>query len=221
MHARFYDPDMGRFLSVDPVLDLRTNMTNPQGWNRYSYVRNNPLRWTDPTGRVIAYDDQFKKRVREDAVFRAAFEAWKTTKSGATQWRTMARDTDTKYTLQVGDASYQPSILSHRFQANGRTVPPPAMARENESGRLNNPWTETVIDADRMQRDGGAARTQARTIAGALFEEVAHALDLGSGSRTEREAYMAEEQFHADPSPTEPRWIQFMKELDQILPPEP
>jgi hypothetical protein len=208
------------FLSVDPVIDFKTNLRNPQGWNRYSYVRNNPMRWTDPTGKVIEYDDEFRKRVKNDKVFREAFEAWKKTKSGAAQWRAMARDTDTKYTLKVGDASYQPSLLSHRFQANGRTVPPPAMARENKWGQLNNPSTESVIDADRMS-DGGSTRTQARTIAGALFEEVAHALDLGSSSRTERGAYMAEEQFHADPSPTEPRWIRFMEELNQVLPPEP
>jgi RHS repeat-associated protein len=51
MHARYYSPTVGRFLSVDPVLDLKRTMQNPQGWNRYSYVRNNPLRFTDPTGK--------------------------------------------------------------------------------------------------------------------------------------------------------------------------
>jgi RHS repeat-associated protein len=51
MHARFYSATVGRFLSVDPVLDMKMAMTNPQGWNRYSYVRNNPVRFTDPTGK--------------------------------------------------------------------------------------------------------------------------------------------------------------------------
>jgi len=48
MHARYYDPSMGRFLSVDPMCGL---LDRPQGWNRYAYVMNNPLMYTDPTGR--------------------------------------------------------------------------------------------------------------------------------------------------------------------------
>jgi RHS repeat-associated protein len=51
MHARYYRAEVGRFLSVDPVLGTATQ---PQSWNRYSYVRNSPLRYTDPTGRQVA-----------------------------------------------------------------------------------------------------------------------------------------------------------------------
>ena len=49
MHARFYDPNLGRFLSVDPGKDW--DPKKPQSWNMYSYVRNNPINATDPTGR--------------------------------------------------------------------------------------------------------------------------------------------------------------------------
>ena len=55
MHARFYAPFMGRFLSVDPKLDLKRTLRNPQGWNRYAYVLNNPLRYVDPKG-LIQYE---------------------------------------------------------------------------------------------------------------------------------------------------------------------
>ena len=51
MHARFEMGTMGRCLSVDPVLDTAVALKNPQGWNRYAYVRNNPINKTDPTGR--------------------------------------------------------------------------------------------------------------------------------------------------------------------------
>lgn len=51
MHARYYDPFAGRFLSPDPVLDLKHALTRPQGWNRYSYVENNPTYATDPNGK--------------------------------------------------------------------------------------------------------------------------------------------------------------------------
>lgn len=51
MHARYYDPGVGRFLSVDPVLDIEKALREPQRWNRYSYVINSPLRYADRDGR--------------------------------------------------------------------------------------------------------------------------------------------------------------------------
>jgi RHS repeat-associated protein len=51
LHARSYEPTAGRFLSVDPVVELKPSIKNPQGWNRYAYVRNNPMRYADPTGK--------------------------------------------------------------------------------------------------------------------------------------------------------------------------
>ncbi|MBI4786262.1 MAG: hypothetical protein HY782_04360 [Chloroflexi bacterium] len=38
---------MGRFIQPDPLIP---NLYNPQSLNRYSYARNNPLRYNDPTG---------------------------------------------------------------------------------------------------------------------------------------------------------------------------
>ena len=50
--ARYYRPLLGRFTSPDaPLVDQFAG--NPQSWNLYSYVRNNPLRYIDPTGQVI------------------------------------------------------------------------------------------------------------------------------------------------------------------------
>lgn len=47
MNGRIYDPSLGRFLSADPHVQAPLN---PQSLNRYSYVRNNPLTYTDPSG---------------------------------------------------------------------------------------------------------------------------------------------------------------------------
>src|SRR5258708_7753540 len=53
MHARYYSATLGRFLSVDPVLDQKLALANPQAWNRYSYALEDPLRYIDPDGRFI------------------------------------------------------------------------------------------------------------------------------------------------------------------------
>ena len=47
MNARIYDPLLGRFLSPDPEV---TDTERMQNFNRYSYVLNNPLAYTDPSG---------------------------------------------------------------------------------------------------------------------------------------------------------------------------
>jgi RHS repeat-associated protein len=43
-------PGQGRWLSPDPSGLDAVDPSNPQSWNRYAYVRNNPLSLTDPTG---------------------------------------------------------------------------------------------------------------------------------------------------------------------------
>jgi RHS repeat-associated protein len=45
--ARFYDPELGRFLNADSEIP---EAGDPQSLNRYSYVRNNPVNRVDPTG---------------------------------------------------------------------------------------------------------------------------------------------------------------------------
>ncbi len=47
MNGRAYDYNLGRFLSVDPVIQFPTHS---QSLNPYSYITNNPLSGTDPTG---------------------------------------------------------------------------------------------------------------------------------------------------------------------------
>ena len=51
MHARYYNPNIGRFLSVDSSPEILSNLGEPRRWNRYAYGTNNPVRYTDPTGR--------------------------------------------------------------------------------------------------------------------------------------------------------------------------
>ena len=47
MGARWYDPVVGRFLSVDPVA---FSDADPLTFNRYAYANDNPYRYIDPSG---------------------------------------------------------------------------------------------------------------------------------------------------------------------------
>jgi RHS repeat-associated protein len=47
LNGRVYDPLIGRMMSADPFVP---DPLNAQAWNRYSYVINNPLAFTDPNG---------------------------------------------------------------------------------------------------------------------------------------------------------------------------
>ena len=50
MLARYYSAQLGRFLTADSVRDV--DPENPQSWNKYSYVRNDPVQSIDPSGHV-------------------------------------------------------------------------------------------------------------------------------------------------------------------------
>jgi len=49
-NARHYDPETGRFVTADNVID---GEYSTQGWNRYMYCHGNPVMYEDPTGHFI------------------------------------------------------------------------------------------------------------------------------------------------------------------------
>ncbi|MCI5065507.1 hypothetical protein MRY87_07270 [bacterium] len=65
MNGRVYDPVVGRFLSADPVVQAPDNT---QSLNRYSYVLNNPLSLTDPSGFVAEEKKKKNSAPRKDQV---------------------------------------------------------------------------------------------------------------------------------------------------------
>ncbi len=60
MNGRIYDPKLGRMLQADPFVQ---SPTNSQSLNRYSYVLNNPLSYTDPSG-YFSLSSVWKKWIR-------------------------------------------------------------------------------------------------------------------------------------------------------------
>lgn len=86
MRARHYSPLTAKFLIIDPVADLKAAQESPQMWNRYSYVRNNPLNATDFSGKREGLRQQIAQNIeiakRQAAALAEikklqATEAWK------------------------------------------------------------------------------------------------------------------------------------------------
>jgi RHS repeat-associated protein len=59
--ARYFSGAQGRFTSPDtPLVDQYPS--DPQSWNLYGYVRNNPLRSIDPTGNDCVYTNTYDEK---------------------------------------------------------------------------------------------------------------------------------------------------------------
>ena len=50
-NTRYYDPQLGRFMQADIIVPMASQGT--QAFDRYAYVNNNPLRYTDPSGHGV------------------------------------------------------------------------------------------------------------------------------------------------------------------------
>lgn len=64
MQARYYDPGIGRFLSIDPV---GFTSARPDMFNRYAYAANDPVNKADPDGRsfVSCHGDTYDCKFQE------------------------------------------------------------------------------------------------------------------------------------------------------------
>jgi uncharacterized protein RhaS with RHS repeats len=154
MLARYYSAGLSRFLSVDPGDD--TDPENPQSWNRYAYVRNNPLSHFDPDGREVTYApnpeaQQMRSSVEglsaQSATFRAEIQAH----SGASP--------DLNF-IGLGDLS-----LGEKGHAHGRIEP----------GTNQYQYTNVEVNPKEHFGKGDLQRT--------VIEEVAHANDFRTNSK--------------------------------------
>lgn len=93
MNGRVYDPEIGRFLSADPFVQFPEST---QGYNRYTYVGNNPLSYTDPSGFF-----SFKKLLSYVGIalnFIPGLQGW-----GNTFWEAIMRGFVTGFLAAGGD----------------------------------------------------------------------------------------------------------------------
>ena len=79
MNGRVYDPTLGRFLSADSIIEAKDSL---QSYNRYSYVQNNPMRYTDASGHCI-----WDFCVSEAVYIFAMFIGYEMTQEGNSNWK--------------------------------------------------------------------------------------------------------------------------------------
>ncbi len=65
--AKYYSGAQGRFISADPLM-ASADIEEPQSWNRYAYVSNNPLRFVDDDGNIKRDAEGKPVWIRDDNV---------------------------------------------------------------------------------------------------------------------------------------------------------
>ena len=107
-NARYYSPLLGRFASADTIVPEPGNLL---AWDRYAYVRNNPVRYSDPTGHIIAEPDgPHEKRKPFVILFQA---------NGDLSWSNSEKQTINDAGLEIGNKFAQ--IINHDNFNNYKT----------------------------------------------------------------------------------------------------
>ncbi len=165
--ARYYGSTMGRFTSPDPAM-RSAHLSDPQTWNRFSYVRNNPLIYVDDDGKELSLAPGLSKG---DAarIKKALVEVYRKP-GGARRIENLAKS-DIKYVIGTGSLKGEGYGLT---QAAG-TVDP----KTNKVDRAETTVTITIdtkqIDQDKADYDLGLRKTAPPTHEKTTSEEVVHA----------------------------------------------
>ena len=96
--ARYLSAAQGRFSSIDPG---PFTLADPQSWNRYAYVQNNPLKFTDPTGEELELTGMFADDLTDEL---EDLTGWQLTRDARTGKVTI--DRGTKRNKNVGSKNF-------------------------------------------------------------------------------------------------------------------
>lgn len=147
MQQRYYDPAIGRFLSVDPVGPLGNPINH---FGRYHYANNNPYRFTDPDGRVAIVTHQKDGSVRIQ--FPSRFTGPAATSENIAAAREHVAGMSGTYTVNGRETSVQVEVTDIKEGWGGT----PRAAR-NEIKLVNGP---TSSDSGRSFAELGGKRSE-------------------------------------------------------------
>jgi RHS repeat-associated protein len=142
--ARYYSYTQGRFTSPDPLM-ASARVSQPQSWNRYSYVLNNPLRMVDSTGLI-------EKEVADDPV-------GKTDSCSDCEETAPSQQQPSRVVLIVGD----PGLGSHNVGRNFDR------AAETRRGELERAGSEVIVNRASTVQDFNAALNNNGTLNGVEY----------------------------------------------------
>jgi RHS repeat-associated protein len=183
--ARYYDPSIGRFISAD---SLAPSLTDAQAFSRYSYTRNNPIAYVDPTGHAFEFIGKVFRAVGDalSAIGEAAASAvrWMGTavsaagdfiqKAGNVAWqflRGMARDPSTYLSLALALCTLNPVVITAWFISTAASIAAASLA---VAAGVRNPLVVSLISAV-----AGAAGAGAQSAA--QFAKTVGAWAVGQG----------------------------------------
>jgi RHS repeat-associated protein len=115
--ARYFSSTQGRFTSTDPIVITADRLIDPQEINLYNYARNNPLRFSDPTGEDI--DDSSLDKNKD-------YQSWKkaylSTKAGQAEWNKYNDNHNVTITITMGAnaGGKEGAETTPSFDANGK-----------------------------------------------------------------------------------------------------
>jgi RHS repeat-associated protein len=117
--AREYDPTLGSFISVDPLI----NLDDPLQMNAYAYANSRPITASDPDGRMI-YDDFTGLGYGNTTAMKHAYQKWgyrdnkgKTTKKYKKKLTALNKSYNTYY-----NSSYYKKEMHEAAQANAKAA---------------------------------------------------------------------------------------------------
>jgi hypothetical protein len=163
-------------MAVDPGDD--TDLADPQSWNKYAYVRNNPLAFVDLAGEEITYASDAQKIMLDQARAKSAslnsalagFEG-----AGAPN-----------LTFKYGDAGKDANNIDN---AEGVTNAPISPGQYDDAAIAGEPTTEANTDPAKTNLQGGATITIDDSVKGtggekdATIHEIGHANDARTNSK--------------------------------------
>jgi RHS repeat-associated protein len=166
--ARYMSSAQGRFISPDPLLNSG-HPNNPQSWNRYVYVENNPLRYTDPTGLYTFANSTC------GAAFQACEKAYKKNKdafNSAYEWLKFSQNNYTPGSLEYSRIDSALKALGTKNDKTGPTIVFDKIAGKAAAGTSQDGNTITV-DPDKFK-----GQDTAKWLAPDIGQEGTHRSDI-------------------------------------------